>query len=106
PLTVLVLVIVVLPAATAATTPRWRPGRRPRSHPYADHTPLPELSAGVVRPRDLGTPASGGSRAGHGRRRLPHPRSPVGPDRATGPDPPGGPHAGPRNRHTDHAQLP
>lgn len=93
PLTVLWLVIVVLLVATAGTTARWRPGRRPRSHPYADHTPLTELSAGVVLPRDLGTPASGGSRAGHGRRRLPHPRSPVGPDRATGPDPRGGLHA-------------
>ena len=95
PLTVLWLVIVVLLVATAGTTARWRPGRRPRSHPYADHTPLTELSAGVVLPGAHGTgrSAPGRSRAAHGRRRHPHPRTSVGPGSTVGTDPRGGQHA-------------
>lgn len=95
PLTVLWLVIVVLLVATAGTTARWRPGRRPRSHPYADHTPLTELSAGVVLPgtNGIGAPASARSPSAYGRRRHARPRSPVGPDSATGTGPQGGLHA-------------
>lgn len=80
PLTVLWLVIVVLLIATAGTTARWRPGRGPRVHPYADHTPLTQLSTGVVRTGPYGPEASAEapSPTGRGRRRRPRPA--VGPN--------------------------
>src|SRR5699024_4652463 len=50
PLTVLWLLIAAVLVVSARATVRGRPGIRPRSHPYADHTPLTELSAGLVLP--------------------------------------------------------
>lgn len=76
PLTVLWLVIGVLLVASASTASRSRPGRAPKTHPYASHTPLTELSAGVVVPGPHGgePAAQAAPSRPHGRRRWPYPR--------------------------------
>ncbi|MGP9539198.1 right-handed parallel beta-helix repeat-containing protein [Brachybacterium sp. AOP43-C2-M15] len=81
PLTVLWLTIAVLLAATAGATVRRGPGRGPRTHPYADHTPLLQLSAGVVpETYSAARPGPAPSPAAHGRRRRPGAAAgPVGP---------------------------
>ncbi len=79
PLTVLWLLIAAVLAVSARATVRGRPGIRPRSHPYADHTPLTELSAGLVLPHPDSGPGRAASRPPQGRRRRTHAHPAVGP---------------------------
>lgn len=81
PLTVLWLLIAAVLVVSARATVRGRPGIRPRSHPYADHTPLTELSAGLVLPGPHPGPGSAraASRSPQGRRRRTHAHPAVAP---------------------------
>lgn len=96
PLTVLWLTIALLLLVTAGATVRRGPGRGRRTHPYADRTPLMQLSAGVMpaptQAAPTGAQQSGRapSPAARGRRRRS--LSVVG----DGPGAPGHPHDRPR----------
>lgn len=96
PLTVLWLTIALLLLVTAGATVRRGPGRGRRTHPYADRTPLMQLSAGVVPAPAQAAPVEAQQRgrapspAARGRRRRS--LSVVG----DGPGTPGRPHDRPR----------
>ena len=79
PLTVLWLSIAALLLLTARTAVRRGPGRGRRVHPYADHTPLMQLSAGVLQgPYDSLQAAPTPAPAAHGKRRRRWPLLPEG----------------------------
>jgi hypothetical protein len=114
PLTVLWLTIALLLLITAGATVRRGPGRGPRTHPYADRTPLMQLSAGVMpapaaaAPTGARQPGRAQSSAARGRRRRSlsvlvgdGPGDPGGPGDLGGLGGLGGPHdsSGPHGPH-------